>query len=82
MFGYFFTSTIRLIIDYFKLVDYFIGRLLVDYQLVDGSLSPLGGSFVVSVANAIYHGTDTFHIARSQMYEPSFIWLSGYREHN
>ena len=35
-----FTSTGRLIIDYFLLVDYFISRLLVDYRLVDGSLSP------------------------------------------
>ena len=34
-----FTSTSRLIVDYFLLVDYFISRLLVDYRLVDGSLS-------------------------------------------
>ena len=35
----FFTSTGRLIVDYFLLVDYFISRLLVDYRLVDGSLN-------------------------------------------
>jgi len=35
----FFTSTSRLIVDYFLLVDYFISRLLVDYRLVDGSLT-------------------------------------------
>ena len=34
----FFTSTGRLIVDYFLLVHYFISRLLVDYRLVDGSL--------------------------------------------
>ena len=34
----FFTSTGRLIVDYFLLVDYFISRLLiVDYRLVDGA---------------------------------------------
>jgi len=35
----FFTSTGRLIVDYFLLVDYFISPLLVDYRLVDGSLN-------------------------------------------
>jgi len=35
----FLTSTSRLIVDYFLLVDYFISRLLVDYRLVDGSLT-------------------------------------------
>ena len=34
-----FTSTSRLIVDYFLLVDYFISRLLVVYRLVDGSLT-------------------------------------------
>ena len=35
----FFSSPSRLIVDYFLLVDYFISRLLVDYRLVDGSLT-------------------------------------------
>jgi len=33
------TSTSPLIVNYFLLVNYFISRLLVDYRLVDGSLT-------------------------------------------
>ena len=35
----FFTPNSRLVFDYFLLIDYFTNRLLVDYRLVDGSLT-------------------------------------------